>query len=742
MSRSRKLRYPWSRTARSAVIGAAVVLLCSLGWAAGESHPVAAATPALNVTLVWSKTLPGAPFRASSPMPATLDSSGQSVVVGSLNGDVYAFHLSDGSAVGGWPVATGHEVDSTPSVDAVDGSGLDDVFVGAGSYDTPGGDYVSFDHAGNKRWQVAARDPNQASAAVYSTMALGDVNGDGVADATSGALGLDAYALNSVSGAVDPGWPFRTNDTVFSSPSLVDLVGNGGLEVVEGGDSSPGAAMTGANARPVQQGGILYAVNGSGQQLWYHYFDEVVTSSPAVGDLSANGSPEIAVGTGFYWHQQGVATTDSTKLFVLNNEGGVVWSHDLGGFTRPSPALGDLEGNGREDVVEPTSGTPSNKNAGQIWAFDGSGNVLPNWPQNAPSAVFGNPTTADLTGGGYEDVLVPTGAGVRIYDGKSGQEVADLANGLGFQNGALVTQDANGTIGITVAGSQGAAAAGGTGEILHYEVSSKGPIGALSWPMFRHDAQATGTIASPLTVGIASTPTGKGYWLGASDGKVGPHGDASDFGSVATALAKPVVGLAATRDGKGYWLDASDGGIFSFGDASFHGSTGAERLNKPVLGMAATATGNGYWLVASDGGIFSFGDAAFYGSTGAERLNKPIVGMAVTPSGRGYWLVASDGGIFTFGDAGFFGSTGAERLNKPIVGMAPTPDGKGYWLVASDGGIFTFGDAHFAGSAGATPTAGPVVGMAATPDGGGYWLVSSGGVVYPYGDAVSYGNGE
>ena len=725
-----------------ALAGAAVLGAVTWSAATGSGRPAGAATPALNVTLVWSKSLPGVPFRASSPMPATLDSSGPSVVVGSLNGSVYAFHLSDGSAVGGWPVATGHEVDSTPSVDSVDGSGRDDVFVGSGSYDGPGGAYESFGPTGAKRWQTAARDPNQASAAVYSTLALGDVNGDGAPDATSGALGLDAYALNAASGGVDGGWPFRTNDTVFSSPSLVDLVGNGGLEVVEGGDSSPGAAMTGANSRPVQRGGILYAVNGSGQQVWYHFFDEVDTSSPAVGNLSGNGSPEIAVGTGFYWHQQGVATNDSTKLFVLNNLGGVVWSHDLGGFTRPSPALGDLEGNGGEDVVEATSGTPANRNAGQIWAFDGSGNVLPNWPQNAPSAVFGNPTTADLTGGGYEDVLVPTGAGVRIYDGKSGQEVADLANGLGFQNAALVTKDANGSIGITVAGSQGAAAAGGTGEILHYEVSSTASIGALSWPMFRHDPQATGTIASPLTVGIAATPDGKGYWLGATNGKVGAHGDAGNYGSVTTTLAKPVVGMAATRDGKGYWLDASDGGIFSFGSASFHGSTGAERLNKPILGMAPTASGNGYWLVASDGGIFSFGDAAFYGSTGAIRLNKPVVGMAVTPTGRGYWLVASDGGIFTFGDAKFFGSTGAIRLNKPIVGMASTPDGKGYWLVASDGGIFTFGDAKFAGSAGATPTAGPVVAMAATPDGGGYWLASTGGAVYAYGDAAFFGNGE
>jgi hypothetical protein len=30
--------------------------------------------------------------------------------------------------------------------------------------------------------------------------------------------------------------------------------------------------------------------------------------------------------------------------------------------------------------------------------------------------------------------------------------------------------------------------------------------------------------------------------------------------------------MASTPSGNGYWLVASDGGIFSFGDATFHGA--------------------------------------------------------------------------------------------------------------------------------------------------------------------------
>ena len=224
-------------------------------------------------------------------------------------------------------------------------------------------------------------------------------------------------------------------------------------------------------------------------------------------------------------------------------------------------------------------------------------------------------------------------------------------------------------------------------------------------------------------VGMASTATGSGYWMVATDGGIFNYGDAPFYGSAGSVpLNKPIVGMAATPDGGGYWLVASDGGIFNYGDAHFYGSRGGQPLNAPIVGMAATADGGGYWLVASDGGIFSYGDAAFYGSRGGQPLNAPIVGMATTHDGGGYWFVARDGGIFSYGDATFMGSMGGQPLNAPIVGMASAP--QGYWLVASDGGIFNYGTSFY-GSLGGQPNPNPIVGMAATPNGGGYWILPS-----------------
>src|SRR5687768_15482138 len=94
-------------------------------------------------------------------------------------------------------------------------------------------------------------------------------------------------------------------------------------------------------------------------------------------------------------------------------------------------------------------------------------------------------------------------------------------------------------------------------------------------------------------------------------------------------LNQPVVGMATTPTGKGYWQVARDGGMFTFGDAPFLGSTGDQRLNSPIVGMAATPSGRGYWFVAAVGGIFTFGDALFFGSSCELCLNVMIVGMVV-----------------------------------------------------------------------------------------------------------------
>jgi hypothetical protein len=733
---------PRSSLRRHLVRMAAVTIglgsVCMAGGITASTDAATAATPvahaALPVSLVWQQVLPdaGGPIAQSSPSVATLDGSGPSVVVGDRNGNVWAFHLSDGTTTPGWPAHTGAPIDSTPSV-TPNGSGTDSVFVDAGNASQPTvGGYYAFSNAGAEIWHVGAPDLN-GQHGVQASPAVGDLNG--VTSVVAPSLGQNQYALNAGTGATLPGWPFFTADSSFSTPSLADLYGNGQTEIVEGGDSSPGLAY----GVHYSAGGHLRVLGASGNLICDHDTNQTVDSSPAVGNFLGGGGTGIAFGTGSYYP----GASDTNTLFASDTHCNIVWGTNLDGNTTSSPAIGDLEGDGNVQVVEGVD----TGSGGLVWALNGSnGSAIPGWPQATSGRIIGSVVTADLTGGGYNDVLAPTTNGLVIFDGRTAQAVATLGSGtLALQSSPLVTTDPNGTIGITIAGYNGQNA----GVIQHYEVggSTGHSLGKRSWPQFHQNAQLTGVLAQPApqhlnkpVVGIASTPSGGGYWEVASDGGVFTFGNAGFYGSTGGIhLNKPIVGIAATRDGGGYWEVASDGGIFSFGDAVFHGSTGNIHLNQPIVGMAATPDGGGYWMVASDGGIFSFGDAVFHGSTGNIHLNQPVVGMAASPSGGGYWLVASDGGIFTFGNAVFQGSMGNRHLNQPIVGMASNTAG-GYWMVASDGGIFSFGNAAFYGSTGSIRLALPIVGMTSAPNGTGYWMTAADGGIFSFGSANFYGS--
>ena len=151
---------------------------------------------------------------------------------------------------------------------------------------------------------------------------------------------------------------------------------------------------------------------------------------------------------------------------------------------------------------------------------------------------------------------------------------------------------------------------------------------------------------APIT-GIAVDPAGTGYWLVAGDGGVFNFGSAKYFGNTYTLgltgltgshpLNASIAGIASTPSGKGYWLVGKDGGVFNFGNASYLGSTytlgltgltGSHPLNKPVVGIASVSDVNGHqgiYLWAADGGVFNLGVATYQGSDASLSLNKPIV---------------------------------------------------------------------------------------------------------------------
>ncbi len=613
----------------------------------------------------------GASIAESSPIPATLEGQ-PSVVVGDRRGYLYAYDLAAPTPVAGWPTTDGSgPIDSTPSV-APSAGGATSVFVGSGNdADPTTGGYQAFGPSGSQQWFTPAVDPPSDAApdtGVQAGLTVGNLQAGGP-DIVAGSLGQNAYALSGQSGATLTGWPFFNSDSTHSTAAVADLYGTGQTEIAVGGDQTAGTGQ----GQSYTDGGHFRILSAQGNQICRADTNQTVDSSPAVGGFLPGGATGIVVGTGAYF--PGASDTDAVKAYDTHCQ--LKWSAQLDGSTSSSPALSDVLGNGSLQVVEGTDQGPGG--SGSVWVLDAAtGATL--WKATGLGRVIGSVVTADLTGAGYDDIIVPTTNGAYVFDARTETQIAYLSQDLGLQNSPLITADPNGTIGITLAGyiPSGGANSPAVGRIDHYEISGLNPteaVGGSAWPMFHHDPQLTG-----------------------------------DAGGTPAPGSVPACSVPAAA-GTGYELAASDGGVFSFGGAPFCGSTGNIHLNAPVVGIAMAPSSGGYWEVASDGGIFAFGDAGFYGSMGGQHLNQPIVGMAATPDGKGYWEVASDGGVFSFGGAPFFGSTGGRPLAAPVVSMAETANGSGYRFAASDGGIFSF-DAPFLGSMGGSPLNRPIVGMA------------------------------
>jgi len=171
-----------------AVIAAAAPVLAATGSSRADASP---APRSLGISLAWQQTLPdnGDPIAESSPTAATLDGGGTSVVIGDRAGGVYAFHLSNGSGVPGWPVHVGAPVDSTPSA-SPDGSGTDYIYVGTGNASQPtAGGYVGITNGGHEIWSRSATDPN-GSHGVQASLAVGSLQG--IQSVVAPSLGQDA----------------------------------------------------------------------------------------------------------------------------------------------------------------------------------------------------------------------------------------------------------------------------------------------------------------------------------------------------------------------------------------------------------------------------------------------------------------------------------------------------------------------------------------------------------------------
>ncbi len=472
----------WHLKALVAVVAGAAAIIAPPG---GEL----ATAQSLSFTSVWSEDLAdGSAVALSSPDVVTL-AGAAAVVVGDQDGHIYAFSLATGAPVPGWPASTGGvPVESTPSAAALTpGSPDDTIFVGAGTAAQPHrGGYEAFGPDGALKWSVRVHNPGATYVSgVEASLAVGDLQGG--LDVVAPSLGQNLDAINAVTGRVLTGFPWFQGGSDYATPALADLYGTGALEIVNGGAQAAGLAYKtfytqGGHVRVVSRTGNEGYSEPNGGQICDYKPDESVESSPAAGPFLAGGEEGIAVGTGNSWP----GATQADFVLAFTSRCRLVWGRRLDGLTTDSPALADLIGDGALDIVE---GTNDGHGGGSVYALNGATGAIM-WRQSALGEVIGGVVTADL-GSGHQDVIVTSTKGAEVLDGRTGAVLAILEDHVGLQNCALVTDDPNGAIGVTLAGYGPT----GGGVVVHYELAGSSGAevaGPGAWPMFHHDPYLSG----------------------------------------------------------------------------------------------------------------------------------------------------------------------------------------------------------------------------------------------------------